>query len=328
MSVSIFFSAFIYNVLSQEVERFARAQRVRIERELNEPILPPLPPNGVPEPELVSAVEHRIFVVLLFLNGGIFIVSGALGYFLAGKTLRPIKAMVDEQNRFISDASHELRTPLTGLKSSMEVFLRDKNSSLDEAKELFKENVLEVNKLQYLSDSLLQLAQYQKPINLERYKKISILKVIENSITKIKPLAKEKEIIINNLVKEQNVYGNEFSLADLFTILLDNAIKYSNKNSKIELNSKKEGGYLVVWVKDFGIGIDKKDKPHIFDRFFRADTTRFKIDASGYGLGLSIAKEIVARHNGSIYLESKLGKGTTFYIKLPINVRNKVKEVS
>jgi signal transduction histidine kinase len=96
--------------------------------------------------------------VLIALNLGILIISGGLGYVLADRTLKPIKEMMEEQNRFIGNASHELRTPLTSLKSAFEVYLRDNQPSLPEAKKLVKESIDEVNKLQSLSESLLKLA--------------------------------------------------------------------------------------------------------------------------------------------------------------------------
>src|SRR3989344_3853916 len=112
MVISIAFSLMIYRVLLIEVIRFERAQRVRIERRMqffNSPIPVSL--------ELIEEIKQRLIFRLFMVNIGIMVISGGLGYFLAGRTLKPIKEMVDEQNRFISDASHELRTPLTSLKS-------------------------------------------------------------------------------------------------------------------------------------------------------------------------------------------------------------------
>jgi len=114
MFISISFSFVIYRGLMSEVHRFSRMQRSRF----------------FVDEDLITEIQRRAIFGLGTINTIIFITSGALGYFLAGKTLSPIQEMVEEQNRFISDASHEFRTPLTALKSSFEVNLRDKNLSL------------------------------------------------------------------------------------------------------------------------------------------------------------------------------------------------------
>ena len=131
MIISIGFSAVIFDLVSLEVQRFAVAQRYRIERLYiqDDTLLPPVQPDV----DLVNEARHRLFLILLGINGGILIAAGGLAYLLAGKTLRPIGEMVDEQNQFISDASHELRTPLTSMKSSMEVGLRDRKMGIREA---------------------------------------------------------------------------------------------------------------------------------------------------------------------------------------------------
>jgi signal transduction histidine kinase len=326
MIVSVAFSFVIYRVLSKEIERFERIQRFRIEQKLQEGRLP-LPeerwrrfPNQIrfANPELLKETKQRILLMLVIVNLGVLLVSGGLGYFLAGRTLKPIKEMMEEQNRFISDASHELRTPLTSLKTAMEVALRNKNLTLAEAKDLIKESIDEVNKLQSLSESLLQLAQYQKANNNLQFTKILLSEVAEEAIKKIEPLAKQKNISIKNQVSQLEITGNKLALVDLLVILLDNAVKYSFENTSVTIASHKTDGFVLLSVKDQGMGIAEKDLLHIFDRFYRADYARTKTKEGGYGLGLSIAKKIIEDHHGSIDVKSKLNKGTTFIVKLPL----------
>ena len=196
----------------------------------------------------------------------------------------------------------------------MEVNLRDKNLTLDDAKKIINNNIDQVNKLQSLSDSLLELAQYQNINNRNYFKIVSLKKIIDEVVERITPLAEKKQIVIKKKLIEAEMKANKDSLNNLFTILLDNAIKYSQNNTQIIGSLKKSNKSIVVSITDSGIGIDKKDLPHIFDRFYRADKARTK---DGYGLGLSIAKKIVNDHNGSIDVKSKRGQGTTFTIKLP-----------
>jgi len=315
MFISIFFSFLIYKVLTNEVERFAKIQRFRIENRLqNLNFVPPRPVNS--DPDLIIEVKRRICLMLAEVNLFIFMVAGGLGYFLAGRTLKPIAQMVDEQNRFISDASHELRTPLTALKTSMEVNLRDKDLTLEEAKKIISNNINQVNKLQSLSDNLLELAQYQNNNNHKFFETVSLKKIISEAIEKITPLAEKKQISIKKKLVETQIKVNKDSLNNLFTILLDNAIKYSLNNGRINIFLKKGDKSVTVLVEDNGLGIDKKDLPHIFDRFYRADRARTK---DGYGLGLAIAKKIVNNHNGSIEVKSEIKKDSTFIVKLPVS---------
>ncbi|OGG16944.1 hypothetical protein A3D77_06075 [Candidatus Gottesmanbacteria bacterium RIFCSPHIGHO2_02_FULL_39_11] len=325
MLVSLTFSAIIFRDLSSEVERFERTQRFRIERRLQEgqlyingqPIYPPSAPFLSVNSELVDETKKRILFVLLVINGGILILSGGLGYFLAGHTLKPIKEMVDEQNRFISDASHELRTPLTSLKSAFEVYLREKTPTLEEAQGLVSESITEVNKLQILSDSLLSLAQFQKTHPKTAFKNMNLSETIQMAVKKIKPLADNKSIKMVEKLQKVNLLADKYSLTDLLVILLDNAVKYSRANSTITITAKKTDGWAKITVKDEGIGIPPSDMPHIFERFYRADSARSKSDQGGYGLGLSIAKQIVDMHKGAIQVSSHEGKGTTFCIRIP-----------
>ncbi len=322
MCVSITFSFVIYKALTREVARFANVQRIRIERELYGVTIygQPLPHHSVSiDADLTAETQRRIVIFLVIINASIFVISGGLGYLLAGKTLKPIQEMVEEQNRFISDASHELRTPLTSMKTALEVALRNKALTLEETKGLLRENITDVNKLQSLSEELLQLAQFQKPNSFVTMSIVSLSAVIKEAIRRVEPMAKQKQISITTRVKDHTLKGEKFELTDLFVILLDNAIKYSPKNKHIDIFAERTDGMVKVSVRDQGIGMNQEDVPHIFDRFFRADSARSKSVASGYGLGLSIAKKIIDLHHGSISVESTLKKGTTFTVILPVS---------
>lgn len=325
MLVSIAFSIVIYHMTMREVDRFARSQRFRIERQLQEgTLLPPgvhlektiLPPLS--DPDLVADTKHRLLIFLFIINSGIVIFAGGLGYFLAGKTLRPIAEMIEEQNQFITDASHELRTPLTSIKSSIEVNLRDKNLTIQEAKKLLLENMKDIDKLERLSGGLLTLAQYQKPNGWGTMKNVSLQQCIKNALQSVAAQRVKKSIRIKNISSDGTLWGNSNELTDLFIILLDNAIKYSKEKSTITVSSEINNNWIALSVADTGMGIGKKDLPHIFDRFYRADSARVKTNSGGYGLGLSIAKKIIDRHHGSITCKSTVGKGSVFTANFPM----------
>ena len=324
--ISVSFSVTIYRVLTQELDRVERIERLRIERGFPQRRLtmPPtemgdeLPRAYFLDPKLITETKNRLILMLGVINAVILAASSLAGYFLAGRTLKPIKEMVEEQNRFITDASHELRTPLTSLKSEIEVNLRNKNLTLNEAHKLLASNLEEVNNLQVLSDNLIKLTQYQKGGNDFTATKLSLTSVVGEAVKKVTNLAKNNKILIVNKVHDYLIEGEKPALAELFVIFLDNAIKYSPEKSKVYLTSEKNGSYVVIRIKDEGIGINEKDINKLFDRFYRGDKSRTKLEVPGYGLGLSIAKQIVTRHRGSIYVQSKEHQGTTFTVQLPV----------
>jgi len=325
MVISFSFSGLIYTINSNEIYRFANSQRNRFERRLVVDVQNPRPPLIFIDDDLINESLHRLLINLIIINGVILIISGSLSYFLAGRTLSPIQKMTDDQNRFISNASHELRTPLTALKSLFEVTLRDPKINLSDAKKALKNGLIQTNKLKILSDSLLELSRFdtnhlQKNYQLacRQARSVSIKKISLEAISQVKSKADDKKIRIFNKLSSTKIFADSNKLTEVFIIFLDNAIKYSSANTKIKLISETQKNNLVVKIIDQGIGISKKDLPHIFDRFYQADNARTKTDDSGYGLGLSIAKNIIESHHGQIEVISKPNHGTTFIIHLPI----------
>jgi two-component system sensor histidine kinase CiaH len=327
MAISISFSAFIYFGSTREYDRLLRIEQYRIQhptppgviiqRPFGEidPFSPP--PSSHVDNELIEWARIRVLEALFGINVVILFLSALSGYFLAGRTLRPIKNMLDEQNRFITDASHELNTPLTSLKTSIEVNLRDKNFNTGKAKEVLESNLEDVNNLQFLSAELIKLTQYQEQNNKLQFEKIYLSDVIQEAVEKVKAQAKKKNISISSDTAKIYLTGEKRSLTELFIILLDNAIKYSSNKTIVKVMAKKIDSKVQVVVKDNGMGIEKKDLPYIFDRFYRADKSRTKQKTKGYGLGLSIAKRITILHNGNITVESETGKGSSFIVILP-----------
>lgn len=312
MAISISFSFVIYIGVNRELNRIETFQRTRIQGIIRGYPIPVEVAVG-PDTDAINEARLRFITTLAFINVSIFVISGLGGYFLAGQTLEPISEMLDEQKGFISNASHELRTPLTSLMTEIEVTLRDKNLNLGQAKKMLVSNLEEVKKMNSLSNYLLKLNRFQDGSRKLEFKRVDLKNIAETVVQKIEPLAIKKRIkLITNLTKSE-INGNAESLEELMIILLDNAIKYSSNGKKIELIVRKNGSFLV---KDEGVGILATDLPHIFERFYRADTSRNKGNTDGYGLGLSIAKSIVELHKGSIKVNSKPGKGTTFTVFL------------
>ena len=142
--------------------------------------------------------------------------------------------------------------------------------------------------------------------------------VVEKAAKRIKPLADKKKIGIKiDLEKDVRVRGDGEMLTDLVSILLDNAVKYSKQNKTVRVDLKESKNRVRVNVSDQGIGIAKHHLDHIFDRFYRVDSARSKLDDGGHGLGLSVAKKVVEQYGGKISVKSEVGKGSEFAIVLP-----------
>ncbi len=287
MVISLFFSAIIYQAAVFELNRIENRQKVMRAN-----------PAFLIDPDIIDETKSRIFISLLTLNTIILGVSGVSGYFLAGKTLKPISKMMDEQKEFVGNASHELRTPLASLKSEIEVSLRDPKLKLSDVKKLLLSNLEDVNNMTRLSNYLLKLNKFENGDTKSEFKNINLAEIVKNVVGK-------KDIKLS--LEKTIVKGDYDSLTELVNILIDNAVKYGN-GKEIEIEVKKS---RVLIVKDHGIGIAKEDMHHIFDRFFRGDKARSK---DGYGLGLSIAKQIVNLHSASIKVSSKLGSGSIFKV--------------
>ncbi len=317
MAISIIFSLVLYQFSARELNTALSRQNRQIQR---------MPIMGVqigPERfrvfentrlEQLEASSNRLKLDLLGFNILILFLSGGASYFLAKRTLHPIAEMVDKQNRFTADASHELRTPLTAMKTEIEVSLRDKQLNLEDAKKLLGSNLEEISKLESLSNNLLSLAQYQGIKEIPKVE-VDFKAVVEESYEKVKALAKNRDISFTFDLGGAKVMGDRQSLTQLSVILLDNAIKYSPKKSKVSVSLAEEHGHAVFKVADQGAGIKQSDLPHIFSRFYRADISRSK---GGTGLGLSIAKQITGVHRGTIHADSNKN-GSVFTVKLPVS---------
>lgn len=314
MLMSLSFSVMIYSASANQLGR----------------PLPPttqeIPSMGVsvgPFNEQVKKVVEKRFAEardaallrLVWLNLGVLVLGGVVSYSLARRSLKPIEEAMDTQTQFVSDASHELRTPLTVLQTTNEVALRKKNLDTNEARELIAHNVDEVKKLRNLSDSLLNLLKTSdKDATLSR---INLQDVISESLPHIVAVAQQKNIVIEDQVPSLFVQSNKILLTRIITILLENAVKYSEEEKPIKLVAKKTDGHIQLDVVDHGIGIKASDVPHIFRRFYRADKSRSGSDTPGYGLGLSIAEKTAKQLNVKIKVKSTIGEGSTFSLIIP-----------
>jgi len=325
MFVSLVFSVAFYQVstreLSRLIERIEAAEqgvalmRLRPGAMVGMALSPNLPPL-----EELQDIQRRLQLRLLLINLGILAGSSVAGYFLAGKTLQPIQTMVEKQQQFIANASHELRTPLATLQVEMEAMLLEKHITVRDVRKLIRSNLEEVRSLEELANGLLRIAQLQEETEATAFTPVSVRDVVVAAEKKVGPLAVQKRIVLKRELNDSIVMGNEADLTAVFAILLENAIKYSLPKGSIHIRSQQTARDVQISIRDSGPGIRPEDLSHIFERFYRADTSRS--ETTGFGLGLSIAQEIVVRHGGSIRVESELGTGSTFTVQFPRMVKS------
>lgn len=265
----------------------------------------------------LSAFKLNLQRRLVALNLGMLVVGGALSFYLAKRSLRPLEETIESQNRFASDAAHELRTPLTAMKTEIEVTLRDKNLKVAEAKDVLASSLEEINKLESLSGALLRLAKSTREVDKSMWQDYSLVDILKEAKARIDSKAISRKITFRLPKSQVTVHGDPDQLIELFVVLFDNAIKYSPERSKVDVKVTKRDDKVKVQVIDHGVGITEIDLPHIFDRFYRADKSRTSSNENGYGLGLSLAKQIVEIHCGEISAKSDFGKGSIFTVEIP-----------
>ena len=223
--------------------------------------------------------------------------------------LEKIQKSVNKIKHFSNDVSHELKTPITVIMGELELGLKN-TKTIDEYKNILKISYKKTNELKSLINSLFYLSHLNDKSIKDNFINIDFDEILVNTISKNQHLLKEKNINIEFIYLQHTVYkGNLQLLSVMIDNIIQNAIKYSNNSSKIEICLKKN----ICTIKDYGIGIKQNELDKIFDRFYRTSQSRSK---SGHGLGLAIVNSIAKIHNINISINSQYKKYTKFIIKL------------
>lgn len=223
---------------------------------------------------------------------------------------------IEETKReFFSHASHELKSPLTAILGYAELVslnMIEQNEYL----EIFERIYNQANHMSLLVEDMSILSRLETLTEREEFHEtISLNKVLKETLYTLEPFINEKNIYINLIEETVNYKCIELDINKLFKNLIENAIKYSNNDSSVEIRLYKDSGYVVFEVKDEGIGIEPENLEKIFQRFYRVDKGRLE---PGTGLGLAIVKHTVIKYNGKIDVKSELNQGTTIKIKLKV----------
>jgi two-component system sensor histidine kinase CiaH len=254
---------------------------------------------------------HGLLAYMVLGVAGSLALAAAGGWFLAGKSLAPVRAAFERQQAFVADASHELRTPLAVIRANAE-FVQQGQPESEEAAEI----LAETDRLSALVDSLLALARGQGTGTADYALDLGAL--VSDSAQSMQPLAGARKVALDvDAAGGLEVQGDPDQLRRLVVILVDNALRYTPEGGRVTVDAHRNDGTAVVAVSDTGIGIPGDALEHVFERFYRADGARNRA-SGGAGLGLSIAEQLVAAHGGRISAASVPGEGSTFTISLPL----------
>ncbi len=219
---------------------------------------------------------------------------------------------------FVANVSHELRTPLTSIKGYAETLKEDGVYDTKTAKRFLDIIEIEAERLNVLINDLMDLSKIEnksEDINISSH---NLKKILDETIQLVSLSASKKEVeILKTIPDSLTVYVNRDRMKQLLLNLIDNGIKYNKDGGKLEVRVSAQKQMLEIIVKDTGEGIDKKDIPRLFERFYRVDKSRSK-ELGGTGLGLSIVKHIAELYNGSVTVTSVKGEGSEFIVKMPI----------
>ncbi len=237
-----------------------------------------------------------------------------IGFFLTKKTLKPIEENMQKQKRFIADASHEFRTPVAVVISGLEVALRNKNLSFEDARKVLVDVLAEMKEFAELSNHLLDISKYERG-RVRIQDKIEISSLVLSITSKMKSLADEKGVVLKcNIRWKAMISANRTELSRVLYNILGNAIKYTPPSGAIHVSDTVVSKQYVLTIVDTGVGISREVLGKIFDPFFRGDASRY---GEGAGLGLTFAKRIIEGHGGNIFIKSEERKGTSVVISLP-----------
>lgn len=259
---------------------------------------------------------YNTFVLgILSAVGLISLFLAALAYYLGKRAVMPLEDAIEKQKRFVSDSSHELKTPLALMKSEAELLLLDVKNNTSEDYVKFAKNVSnDIDRMNGLIDSLLQLARNdQKKIEIKK-DKINLNEAIEQVCGNFKVLSDKKNIKLENSIEKNIVVNFDINIFyQVVSIILDNAIKYTKEGGSVRFFTNKDKSHIKLYIQDSGVGIPKKELDKIFDRFYRVSKDRHE---KGYGLGLAIAKELITTQGSKLNIESIEGKGTTLIVTI------------
>ncbi len=262
----------------------------------------------------LAGAEGRSFEVQVAPLSGT-VQAGAIAIFYDITDLERLERV---RRDFVANVSHELRTPLTAISGYAETLLEGGLEDPENNRKFVEIIKSHATRLSNITSDLLALSELEAEKPAGEARPVSVSNAVETALKMIEPTAQLRDVkIIRGHLERAEVLAERGQLEQLLVNLLDNAVKFNRRGGEVRLAVTREGDRIRITVADTGIGIPSTDLSRIFERFYRVDKARSR-EMGGTGLGLSIVKHIVERLNGTITVESQLGKGSTFTILLPV----------
>jgi two-component system sensor histidine kinase CiaH len=271
---------------------------------------------AIADASYLASGERQMIVTSLLFAAMFMIIMFFISILLAKIAMKPAEEAWNKQKQFIADASHELKTPLTVIIANNRIIRSHPGESVAKQEEWLDSTEEETTHMKSLIDDMLTLASSEENESNMTKTSVDLTKAVKRIVLQFDAVSFEKKItILSDISEGLKIEGDESKLRQLFMILIDNAIKYEPAGGSIKVVLSKEHKNIKYSVTNNGSVISQNDLIHIFDRFYRADHSR---STEGYGLGLSIAKNIAELHGGSISAESSEESGTCFTVILPV----------
>lgn len=232
------------------------------------------------------------------------------------------KALIDRiRTDFVANISHELKTPVGALSILAETLSMQVLD--DVGQRLAERMVMESQRVSHTIDDLLELARIEFGRRMVN-QSVDIERVTREAIARVLPFATTRNVkinVTNTMTQFRPIAGDDRQLVSAIANLVENAVKYSNENSTVDVNISDTNDHVAVKVSDTGVGISPEHVDRIFERFYRVDDARSR-DTGGSGLGLAIVRHVAIMHRGEVVVESTLGRGSTFTFIVPTTVRS------
>ena len=266
--------------------------------------------------EYIFTSQRGIYLYIFILIAGILI----FGLVLTIRSVAHELELAKLKSDFVSTVSHEFRSPLTSIRQLAEM-LQQKRVPSEERRQKYYDVIVEQSeRLSLLINNVLDFARLEEGRKQFYFEMINIEELLRNIVTSFQHHAQYEGFELKTDIAQSlpEIKADRSAITQAIANLLDNAIKYSAAVKTIHIRAYVKNQYLFISIQDYGIGIKKEDLKKIFERFYRGRDEAIRDRVKGTGLGLTLVKQIVEKHQGSIYVESKPGKGSIFTIKLPV----------
>jgi signal transduction histidine kinase len=264
---------------------------------------------------VVWEIVNRLVLILVSVGLVALLLAGVGGLFVSGRAMRPVRGAFHRQRTFVADASHELKTPLTLIKLNAEMVVREPTSPRN--RKVIEDQLSEIDRMNALVSDLLVLARLDADKFDVSRETFDLAKILAETADRFIMRAAEKEILLDIEVPGELVaLGDPRRTGQILAALLDNAVRFTPSGGRVTIIGSSDDGRIHASVTDTGPGLSSEHLPHVFERFYRADTARRR-SSGGTGLGLAIAHDLAAIQGGEVAVKNARDGGASFTLSLP-----------